>query len=59
MSRQGRLDNIPRAVPGQALWTGAQFNALVDAVRAALNITGPSVITDSSGTYIGSKRPKV
>lgn len=59
MSRGGRLDNIPRAVPGQPLWTAAQFNALVDALRSALNITGRSVIVDSSGTYIAGERPKV
>ena len=59
MSLRGGLDKIPRARPGQKLWTAAQFNALVDAVRTSLNITGPSVIVDSSGTYIGVKRSRV
>ena len=56
MSRRGLLDIIPLAVRGRPIVNAAQFNALVDAVRSGLNITGPRVITDSSGIYIAAQR---
>lgn len=59
MSLRGRLDKVPVARPGQKMWTAAQFNALVEAVRLNLNITGPSVFADRGGIHIAHKRPKV
>ena len=58
MSRGGQLDNIPVKKRGDKL-PAQEFNALVAAVRTALNITGPNVIVDSSGTYIADQRQKV
>ena len=58
MSISGLLDGIPEKRPGDKL-PAAQFNALVRAVRVALNLTGPHVIIDSSGIHITSPQPKV
>ena len=58
MSQRGQLDDIPAKKPHDEL-AAKEFNTLVAAVRRSLNITGPLVVTDSSGTYIGLPRPKV
>lgn len=56
MSIQGRLDKVPVARPGQKMWTAEQFNALLEAVRLNLNITGPSVFIDRGGIHIAAQR---
>ncbi len=53
---QGRLDRIPVARPGQKIWTADQFNALLEAVRINLNITGPNILVDRGGIHIGQDR---
>lgn len=62
MSQRGRLDRIPKAIRGHALWTADHFNALLEAVRLNLNITGHRVFTDRGGIHIARQpipKPKV